>query len=162
MFSLYIGLIWIGVTGQISLDSFLVGYLIGLFTLMVLHHLGIGFKRSVGPGHLLAVLTYGGIILWDGLMSSIQVVKLVLSPKIELKTGILALQTGDKSPDQPLAALSAHGINMTPREIVIDFDNNGTLYIHCLDLERARATLETEQRRRLQLLRRILGVNEDE
>jgi multisubunit Na+/H+ antiporter MnhE subunit len=90
------------------------------------------------------------------------VVKLVLSPKIELKTGIIALQTGDKSADQKLAALSAHGLNMSPGQLVIDFEDGGTLYVHCLDLEASRPTLEAEQARRLHLLHRIIGVNESQ
>lgn len=160
--SLPISLIWMGVTGQVSFGSFLVGYVIGILTLLVLARIGVRFQKHIKPGQPLAVITYTGLILWNGLISSFQVVKLVLSPKIELKTGIVALPTGDHSADQQLAALSAHGINMTPGQLVIDFDDNGTLYVHCLDLEASRPTLEAEQARRLQLLRRIMGVNENE
>jgi multicomponent Na+:H+ antiporter subunit E len=162
LLSLPISLIWIGVTGQVSPGGFLVGYIVGVLTLLLLSRLGIRFEKTIKPTQPLAFLTYTWLILWNGLSSSVQVVKLVLSPKIELKTGIVALSTGDKSKDQQLAALSAHGINMTPGQLVIDFDDGGTLYIHCLDLEASRPHLEAEQARRTRLLRRIMGVNDDE
>jgi multicomponent Na+:H+ antiporter subunit E len=155
-----ISLVWMGVTGQVSLGGFVVGYIIGLLTLLLLKAIGVRFDASFKPGQPLAILTYSGLILWDGLVSSFQVVRLVLSPKITLKTGIVALQTGDKSADQQLSALSAHGINMTPGQLVIDFDESGILYVHCLDIDKARPTLESEQARRSRLLRRIMGVDE--
>jgi multicomponent Na+:H+ antiporter subunit E len=162
MLSLPIALIWMGVTGRVSPGSFLIGCLIGLLVLGVLSRIGVRVQHPMKPSQALAFLTYTGIVLWNGLISSLQVAKLVLSPKIELRTGILAFSTGDNSPEQLLAALSAHGINVTPGQLVIDFDDQGTLYIHCLDLEAARPTLEAEQTRRLHLLRRIIGVKENE
>ena len=156
-FSLLICLVWIGITGQVSLDGLFVGFIVGFLTLALLHRVGVSLPKTVKLGQPIAVLIYTARILWNGLISSFQVVRLVLSPKIELKTGIVALPTGDTSEQQQLAALSAHGINMTPGQLVIDFDDEGTLYIHCLDLDASRPTLESEQARRLRLLRRIMG-----
>jgi multicomponent Na+:H+ antiporter subunit E len=156
-FGIFVALIWIGVTGQVSLGGFAVGYAIGVATLTLLRKLGVTFHYSLRPDQPFVFLVYMAVIFWNGLISSLQVVKLVLSPKIELRTGIVALPTGDDSDDQELAALSAHGINMSPGQLVIDFDDRGTLYIHCLDLEASLPTLEIEQRRRLLLLQRILG-----
>ena len=161
-FSLLIGLVWVGVTGQAALDSFFVGVIVGLLTLALLHRIGVNLPQTIKIDQPLAVLIYTARILWNGLISSVQVVQLVLSPNIELKTGIVALPTGDTSEEQQLAALSAHGINMTPGQLVIDFDDQGTLYIHCLDLEASRPTLESEQARRLHLLRRVIGVKDND
>jgi len=162
LFSLPIALIWVGVTGRLSPGSFLVGYLIGIASFLLLCKLGVRFQKSFRLQQPVALIQYAGLLLWSGLLASIQVVKLVLSPKIELRTGVVALPTGDHSANQQLAALSAHGINMSPGELVIDFDDNGVLYVHCLDLEAARPTLESDQARRLQLLRRMMGIPEHE
>ncbi len=156
-YSLLIGLVWVAVTGEVSLDGLFVGFIVGLLTLALLHRVGVDLPKRISAGQPIALLIYTAGILWNGLISSFQVVRMVLSPKIELKTGIVALPSGDKSEEQQLAALSAHGINMTPGQLVIDFDDEGTLYIHCLDLEASRPTLESDQARRLGLLRRILG-----
>jgi len=50
---------------------------------------------------------------------------------------------------------------MTPGELVIDFGENGTLYVHCLDIENSRSRLELEQQKRIELLREILGVSDE-
>lgn len=155
-----ISLIWVAVTGEVSLEGLFVGFIVGVLTLALLHRVGVNLPKRISGRQPIALLIYTAGILWNGLISSFQVVRLVLSPKIELKTGIVALPTGDTSEGQQLAALSAHGINMTPGQLVIDFDDEGTLYIHCLDLEASRPTLESDQARRLQLLRRILGVEQ--
>lgn len=160
--SLPISLIWIGVTGYVTPGGLFVGIVVGVLCVLLLDRLGISFSRRLSLKQPVALIVYAGTILWNGLISSIKVVKLVLSPKIELKTGIVALPTGDKSPEQVLAALSAHGINMTPGQLVIDFDDQGVLYIHCLDLESARSTLEAEQTRRLGLLRDMMGVSDND
>lgn len=152
-----IGLLWAAVTGRVSAGSLVVGYAIGLLTLTALRQLRVQLRMRLTPRQALAMLQYGAWVLGDGLVSSVQVARLILRPRIDLKTGIVALPTGDASPEQRLAALSAHGINMTPGQLVVDFDNQGTLYLHCLDLEQARATLEPDQARRSRLLRTILG-----
>lgn len=160
--SVPISLIWVGVTGTVSPGGLLVGLIVGVLTLGVMRALGVPVNKPIRLGQPLALLTYGGMILWTGLISSFKVVKLVLSPKITLKTGIVALPTGDTSEDQQLTALSAHGINMTPGALVIDFDDKNTLYIHLLDLEASRGKLEPEQARRLTLLRRMMGAKDNE
>lgn len=155
--ALPIAVIWVAITGRVTLDSLGLGYGIGLFTLLALRQLGIKFDKRLTPGQPLALLSYTWGILWNGFRSSLKVVKLVLSPKIELATGVIALQTGDLSERQLLTALSAHSINTTPGEMVIDIADGGVLYVHCLDLEASRPVVEEEQVRRLKLLRRILG-----
>ena len=157
-----ISLLWVAVTGRVEWGSLLVGYVIGVITLTVLSALGIRFLGSFTLRQLIAVLRYSVLLFWNGIVSSVHVALMLLRPKIELKTGIVALKTGDATPQQRLAALSAHGLNMTPGELVIDFDDDGTLYVHCLDLESSRARLDSEQQERIKLLREILGVSDHE
>src|SRR5690606_27067929 len=130
LLSVPIALLWMGITGQVTIESFAVGYVIGLLVLPLRPRLGTRAGRPFSLAQPLAFLEYAALIFWNGLVSSLQVVKLVLSPKLELRTGIVALQTGDTSEGQEMAALSAHGINMTPGQLVVDFDDRGTLYIH--------------------------------
>ena len=158
--ALPISLLWLAVTGRVEWGSLLVGYVIGVITLVVLGALGIRFQGRFTPRQLLAVLRYSAKLLWNGIVSSVEVAIILLRPKLDLQTGIVALKTGDTTPEQRLAALSAHGINMTPGELVIDFAEDGTLYVHCLDLETSRPRLNREQLERIDLLREILGGND--
>ncbi len=160
--ALPISLLWVAVTGRVEWGSLLVGYIIGVITLSVLSVLGIRFNQRFTPRQVISLLRYSALLFWNALVSSVQVALMLLRPKIELKTGIIALQTGDHSADQYLAALSAHGLNMTPGELVIDFGDDGMLFVHCLNLETSRPHLEAEQVKRLRLLREIMGVEEDE
>lgn len=156
-----IAVVWCLITGHVSLDSLFVGYLVGIFSLAILRRLGVRFGKLRSPDQLVALAIYTGTILWTGFRSSLKVAKMVLAPKIELKTGVIALDTGDLSESQLLSALSAHGINTTPGEVVIDLADGGVLYIHCIDLAATQRVIHEEQAQRMRLLRRITGEREN-
>jgi multicomponent Na+:H+ antiporter subunit E len=156
-----IAVVWCLITGHVSLDSLLVGYVIGIISLAILRRLGVRFGKLHSLDQLFALLIYTGTILMTGFRSSLKIVKMVLAPKIELKTGIIALDTGDLSESQLLTALSAHGINSTPGELVIDIADGGVLYIHCIDLAATQRVVHEEQAQRIGLLRRITGERDN-
>jgi multicomponent Na+:H+ antiporter subunit E len=157
-----IALLWMAVTGRVSPGAALVGYLLGLALLLVLRQIGLRPRRGLGPRQVGAGLVYVGRLLTDVVLSSLQVARIILSPRPRLRTGILAVPSGDRRKDQLLTALSAHGISVSPGQLVIDVDDMGTLYIHCLDLAASRPTIEAEQRGRLKLLRAAVGETDDE
>lgn len=152
-----IAIVWVAVTGKTSLDSFGLGYVIGLGVIWLMERMDIRFTGVKSLDRIVALLTYVVTILWTSFVSSLHVARMVLRPKIELKTGVIRLNTGDLSESQMLTALSAHGINMTPGEMVIEIADGGDLYVHCLDLEESRPVIEQQQAKRLKLLRRIVG-----
>jgi multisubunit Na+/H+ antiporter MnhE subunit len=71
-FSIFVALIWIGVTGQVSLGGFAVGYAIGVATLTLLRKLGVTFHYSLRPDQPFVFLVYMAVIFWNGLISSLQ------------------------------------------------------------------------------------------
>lgn len=152
-----LALVWVGLTGKVTLDSLLVGYVVGIIVLLLLRAMGITFTTSASARRPIAMVQYVAALLWSSITSSLKVARLVLSPKIELKTGIIALNTGDLSESQMLSALSAHAINMTPGELVIDLEDGGVLYIHCIDVVASRANIEREQEERLKILKDLIG-----
>ncbi len=159
--ALPLSLLWVAITGRVELGSLLVGYIIALLILFGLRQLGINIQGYFTPRQIIAILRYSVLLFWNGLVSSIYVAQMLLRPKIELKTGIVVLNTGDTTTTQHLTALSAHGLNMTPGELVIDFGDNGKLYVHCLDIDSSRSKLEGEQQKRIKLLHEILGMSDD-
>lgn len=156
-----ISLLWVLVTGRVTLGSLLVGFVIGLGIALGLRRLGVRPTRRLTVDQLVAIGRYGAYLAWNGLRSSVQVARIILRPRLELHTGIVALHTGDRSEKQRLTALSAHGLNMSPGQLVVDFSDDGTLYVHCIDLDAVQPTLEAEQAERTLLLRRILGERGD-
>lgn len=152
-----IAIVWVAITGKTSLDSIGLGYIIGLFVIWLMERMDIRFTGVKSIDRVVALVIYVLTILWTSFVSSVHVARMVLRPKIELKTGVIRLNTGDLSESQMLTALSAHGINMTPGEMVIEIADGGDLYVHCIDLEESRPVIEQEQEKRLKLLRRIVG-----
>jgi multisubunit Na+/H+ antiporter MnhE subunit len=152
-----VAIVWVAITGKTSLDSLGLGYIIGLFVIWLMERMDIRFTGVKSVDRIVALVTYVVTILWTSFVSSLHVARMVLRPKIELKTGVIRLNTGDLSESQMLTALSAHGINMTPGEMVIEIADGGDLYVHCIDLEESRPVIEQQQAKRLKLLRRIVG-----
>jgi multisubunit Na+/H+ antiporter MnhE subunit len=69
--------------------------------------------------------------------------------------GILAVRVDDDS--EVIAGLSAHGITITPGQLVVDFDEQQQLiYVHCLDVEANIPRIQAEQTRRLPYLRKVV------
>lgn len=156
--SLVFGFVWIGVTGRANIESFFVGYVLSFLTLRLLYRYGVRFYIRMKLTQPLAFIQFGAIVLYNGLISSLQLARLLLNPKpIKLQTAILKLETGDHTKSQLFAAFSAHAINLTPGELTVEFEDEGTLYIHCLDIETTRATLAREQARRMKLLQQMMG-----
>lgn len=155
--------VWVGVTGRANIESLLVGYVLSFLTLRLLYRYGVRFSIRLKLTQPLAFIQFGVIVIYNGLVSSIQLSRLLLNPKpIELRTAILKLETGDRTKSQLFAAFSAHAINLTPGELTVEFEDEGTLYIHCLDIETTRATLAREQARRMKLLQQMMGEAEHE
>jgi multicomponent Na+:H+ antiporter subunit E len=90
-------------------------------------------------------------------LSSVDVARRVLNPDMPLNPGILRVDTQDEDESDITAAFSAHGITITPGELVVDFDGSLTMYVHCLDMEESAKHAVAAQARRLKLLRRIIG-----
>lgn len=148
---------WMLVTGYVSLDSLFVGLVIGV----ALAFLTRSDARTTAwrglPDQALALIIYTLRLFRDIWLSSVDVAKRVLHPKLPMNPGIIAVPTLDARESDVIAAFSAHGITITPGELVVDFDGKHTMYVHCLDVEASTRNAQAGQINRLRLLNRILG-----
>lgn len=116
-------------------------------------------KRPFSPLNVPLVLwtavRYLLLLAWDLLQSGWQVARLLLDPKLPIRPGIIAIPSGSRS--QWGSALSAHAITLTPGELVVEMDEAGVMYTHCLDATKPEAALAA-QRKRQALLDQLLGV----
>lgn len=149
--------LWMAIASNISLGAFAVGYVLGmaLLTMLQVSHVRVDYRRL--PDQALALAVYSVTLARDILLSSVDVARRVLDPKLPLNPGIIKVSTQDERESDYVAAFSAHGITITPGELVVDFDGGQTMLVHCLDTEASRANAEKAQARRLRLLRRIEG-----
>jgi multicomponent Na+:H+ antiporter subunit E len=157
LLALPLAMIWMVVTANVSLGSFLVGTILGIAILLLLRseHPTIQWRRL--PDQLIAFVIYTVTLTRDVIMCSIDVARRVLNPHMPITPGILAVPTQDMYENDVIAAFSAHGITITPGELVVDFDGARTMFVHCLDVEASARSAPSAQSKRLHLLRRILG-----
>lgn len=149
--------LWMAVSGSVSLGSFSVGYVLGFAILFVLKLEGIQIDYRYLPQQVAAFCIYIITLARDIWYSSVDVTRRVLNPNLPLNPGIIAVATQDDSGSDFTAAFSAHGITITPGELVIDFEGHHTMYVHCLDIEASGSSADGAQTKRLNLLRRIKG-----
>jgi multisubunit Na+/H+ antiporter MnhE subunit len=156
LMALPLGVLWMVVTADISPGSFLVGVLLGVAILLM-----IGSRPAVQgrklTDQIMAFFIYCYTLTLDIIKCSITVAKCVLKRDFCINPGILAVPTQDATENDVIAAFSAHGITITPGELVVDFDGGKTMFVHCLDIEASAAGADAAQAKRLVLLRRVLG-----
>lgn len=150
-------LLWMIVSGSVSLGSFVVGYALGFAILYLMKTENIQIDWRNLPNQLAAFCIYVVTLLRDIWLSSMDVLKRVLDPDLPMNPGMLAVPTQDETQSDFIAAFSAHGITITPGELVVDFEGSHTMYVHCLDVEASSQSAHAAQTKRLALLRRIEG-----
>jgi multicomponent Na+:H+ antiporter subunit E len=80
---------------------------------------------------LLATVQYIFILLVDIMRNGLQVARIVLTPSLPIKPGIITIPSHC---DTELGtALTAHAITVSPGELVVEVGEDGTMYTHCLD-----------------------------
>jgi multicomponent Na+:H+ antiporter subunit E len=149
--------LWMVVSSSISLGSFGVGYVLGFAVLYMLKLENVQIDRRKLPDQIAAFFVYVVTLARDIWLSSVDVARRVLDPSLPLNPGIIAVPTQDDEEGDFTAAFSAHGITITPGELVVDFEGSHTMYVHCLDVEASGKNAAQAQTKRLRLLRRIGG-----
>ena len=149
--------VWMVLTSSISADSFLVGFVFASAILLMLKVNKTKIDPRRIPDQIVALAIYTLTLARDIFMSSVEVARVILNPNLPLKPGILKVYTQDQRESDFTAAFSAHGITITPGELVVDFEGSHTMYVHCLDVESSAQTSVQAQARRLHLLNRIAG-----
>ena len=107
---------------------------------------GVVLRRTVKmPGLLL-------FFLWEVLISNVRITRAVLSPKLDLKPAIVAVDV--QSLSRPALIVMANFITLTPGTLSLDVSaDQSTLYIHAMHIDSAdqfRTELYENVRRRVQ------------
>jgi multicomponent Na+:H+ antiporter subunit E len=148
---------WMMVTSNISLGSFVVGIVLGFALMLLLKSSQTKLSINKLPDQVWALTIYTITLFRDIWLSSVDVAKRVLNPSLPMNPGILAVPTQDPNESEVVSAFSAHGITITPGELVVDFKDKDIMYVHCLDVEASSQSAHIAQTKRLKLLNRILG-----
>jgi multicomponent Na+:H+ antiporter subunit E len=155
IFMIPVWLLYLLLTGNWAFNNLVTGLVLaGLVTLMV-RPVKRPFSWKRLPDALLATGIYLVRLLWDLLVSGVQVARIVLTPSLPINPGIVAIPSECESDFG--VALSAHAITLTPGEMVVEIDDDGIMYTHMLDARNPDKQVAEAQAIRRDLLSRIFA-----
>lgn len=152
---------WTIYTAQPTPGNFLLGYFFGFIALLATGTRGDSLKISNAFQQIYNLLAYIVFMAKEILLAGLKVALIVLSPKMPIDPGVSVVNTGDKDEDELISAISAHGITITPGELVVDFqetsDEGVLMIVHSLNLDASQNNLQHDQLLRLKRIKGILG-----
>ena len=127
--TLLLGLVWLGLTGDLSVGNIVFGLLLGGMTLRVARPLGppprFGGLRPLRAAGLLVFLA------WEIVVANLKVAAAVLGPRRLLRPAVVAVPLDVRS-DGSIAILS-NLVSLTPGTLSLDVSpDRKTLYVHAM------------------------------
>ncbi len=139
LLNVFLAFLWMFLQVSFSARTFIIGYLLGLLVMFCMRRF---FIHRFYIHRVWAVTYLFFLFLIELIKANIDVLKLVLSPKLTMRPGIFAMETELKS-DWEVTLLS-NLITLTPGTLVIDVsDDNKTLYIHAIDIGEVSETIDS-------------------
>jgi multicomponent Na+:H+ antiporter subunit E len=139
MLNFFIALLWMFLTISFNASTFIVGFLLGALMLWI--------TKGFFPGRFYlnrvwAVIKLISLFFKELVMANIQVLFLIVQPKMPIKPAIFALPTVLEK-DWEITLLS-NLITLTPGTLVIDISpDSKTLYIHALHYDDADEAIDS-------------------
>jgi multicomponent Na+:H+ antiporter subunit E len=127
--NLLLALAWVGLNGHFTLDSLIIGAVIGRIVLLVLA------KGEVLPrtevGRVERALSLLGYLLWQIVLANLRLARDVLSIRHRMKPGVIRLPLSVTT-DGEILLLSAM-INITPGSVALDVSaDRQSMYVHVM------------------------------
>lgn len=126
--NIVIAIMWAVLWNSYTGVDFLLGYIVGIFILFVLRrflHFDFYMRRVFAAFKLIA------LFIKELIMSNIDVVKVLLSPKFDIEPGIIEVPTQLKS-DWELTLLASL-ISLTPGTLSMDFsEDKKSIFVHSI------------------------------
>lgn len=152
---------WTIYTAKPTPGNFLLAYVFSLVVIVATGLRGDSFRMRNAPRQVYNLVAYVLFLAFEVLVSGVKVALVVLAPDLKIDPGTTELSTFDESKNELISAVSAHGITITPGELVVDFkestDEGATMIVHSLNTEISSPSLESDQRTRLKRIKGILG-----
>lgn len=131
LLNFFLAFVWMFMTVSFSPSGFAIGFLVGLGIIILMRRF---FSYRLYTSRAWAVISLFFLFLKELFKSSMQVLFIVIKPKMKLKPAIFELETELKE-DWEITLLSAL-ITLTPGTLVVGIsDDQKRLYIHALDFD---------------------------
>lgn len=131
LINLLIAVIWMFLQDSYMMNTFVFGFMIGVLILYLLRRF---FDFDFYFIRVIAFVKLMWLFLKELVKANIDVVKVVLQPKLKNKPGIIAVDTSLET-DIERATLAAL-ITLTPGTVSMDFSaDSRTIYVHTIDVD---------------------------
>ena len=133
-------LIWVFLTGEYNFNNFLFGFILSFIILWILS--GLEDKSSKKYFKIVPrILSFFFFFIWELTKANIQVAYEVVTPKFNMKPGVVALPLDAKS-DLEITLL-ANLITLTPGTLALDVSTDrSVLYVHGMYVENRQEFIE--------------------
>ena len=128
LLNIAIAILWMALQNEYTSVDFVIGYVIGLG---VVYFLRGSLNDTFYMLRVWATIKLIALFIKELVTANLDMVRIVVSPKLNVTPGIVALRTSLKT-DWEVTVLSMC-ITLTPGTMTMDYSEDGrTLYIHCI------------------------------
>lgn len=123
---------WVILTDEPSVRNAVSGYITGAIILWF-YHKARGIERFY-LSRVVSALKLFVVLVWEQVKSTIQVAKIVLSPKLDIRPAIVSVPLNVTNEAEIVAV--AHMITLTPGTVSVDLsEDQKSLYVHVIDVD---------------------------
>ncbi|WP_368653453.1 Na+/H+ antiporter subunit E [Ornithinibacillus sp. 4-3] len=140
LLNLFIAFLWVFFNDEsyFRFQTFVAGFLVGIVIVFLMRRF---FGGRFYLHRLFSVIKLIYVFIVEMILSTVVVIKEIISPKINIKPGIFRYETCLHS-DWEITALALL-LTLTPGSVVMEVTPEGNVfYIHAMDIERFRGDLE--------------------
>lgn len=152
---------WTIYTAQPTPGNFLLGYVFSISVLVATGLRGASVQLRNAPRQLYNLVAYTLYLATEVLSAGVKVSWVILTPSLPINPDMSSVNTQDRSENELISAISAHGITITPGELVVDFEESDeggvSMIVHSLNIGSSGQSLDDDQRKRLARIKGILG-----
>jgi multicomponent Na+:H+ antiporter subunit E len=148
---------YLALSASVGIPNVILGLLIALGALGLLRPKRLPVNWAGLPSAFSAMVKFMMALMRNVIASGIQVALIVLHPKLPIQSGIVAVPP--ESDSEIGQAIGAHAISLAPGELLIEMGEDGTMYIHSLDVFETERSVHKAQVHRQKLLNTIFDAD---
>jgi len=130
---IFLSFTYLALSANLQVSNIILGFFIavGILALVRPPRRPVRWRRL--PAAMLSAVVYIIVLLYNMFRSGIHMARIILHPKLPIQSGIVGIRAACES--ELGRALNAHAISLPPGELFVEMDEDGTLYIHSLDVD---------------------------
>ncbi|HRO25714.1 MAG TPA: Na+/H+ antiporter subunit E [Promineifilum sp.] len=150
---LLLALVYLALTSNLELSNIVVALLLATGVVLLVRPAQRPTELRRFGRSMVALALYIANLIRDLIVSGIQVARIVLSPSLPIRPGIIAIPAETET--ELGLALITHAVTLTPGELVVEIDDDHVMYTHALDATRAEAHVKEALELQHELLKDI-------